>query len=378
MHTPNPPNLKRQINCQRLVVKIGSSLLTADGAGLDEIAIANWAGQIATLITQGIEVVVVSSGAVAEGMVRLHIGKRPTTLSELQACAAIGQMGLVQAWSTALLRHNIASAQVLLSHDELTNRSRYLNIGNTLRQLIEWGVVAVINENDTIATEELRFGDNDTLSAMVAGIAGCDLLVILTDQAGMFNQDPRNNPQAKLLPEVRALDNTLFDMAGSGGSLGRGGMTTKVKAARLAANAGCHTIVASGAEPNVLVRLVAGDNIGTRFSPDQDRLTAKKQWISAHLQTTGSLVLDEGAIKALRHNGASLMPVGVVQVIGQFALGDVVACVNNAGERIAAGIVNFDSALVSQIKQQPSEQISHLTDGITYIIHRDNLVIEPY
>lgn len=368
---------KRQFACKRIVVKIGSALLTANGQGLDRIAIASWAAQLATLHVRGCDVIVVSSGAVAEGMVRMKLTSRPDSLPALQACAAIGQMGLVEAWSSALLDHQIQSAQVLLTHDDLSDRQRYLNGGNTLRQLIDWRIIPVINENDTVATDEIRFGDNDTLGALVAALVGADLFIILTDQQGMFDRDPRKDSSATLLSSVRALDETLFDMAGGGGVLGRGGMVTKVRAARLAAKSGCPTLIASGQAEQVLIRLIDGEELGTLLTADEDRLTAHKQWLAAHLQTAGRLVLDDGAIRALRIDKRSLLPVGVQAVEGVFDRGDVVECVGAQGQRVAVGIVNFDSISASRIVGQPSHKITELLEEQHAIemIHRDQMAV---
>ena len=368
---------KRQLACKRIVVKIGSALLTANGQGLDHSAIASWAGQLAELHAKGCEVILVSSGAVAEGMVRMKLSGRPDHLPALQACAAIGQMGLVEAWSGALLEHQIQSAQVLLTHDDLSDRQRYLNGGNTLRQLIDWRVIPVINENDTVATDEIRFGDNDTLGALVAALIGADLLIILTDQQGMFDRDPRTDSNATLLSTVRAMDETLFAMAGGGGILGRGGMVTKVRAARLAAKSGCPTLIASGQAEQVLLRLIDGEELGTLLTPDADRLTARKQWLAAHLQTAGRLILDDGAIHALRIDKRSLLPVGVQAVEGSFERGDVVECVSRQGQRIAVGIVNFDSISAAKIAKQPSHQISTLLgeQQSKEMIHRDQMAV---
>jgi glutamate 5-kinase len=368
---------KRQLACKRVVVKIGSALLTANGQGLDHAAIASWAEQLAILHARGCDVILVSSGAVAEGMVRMKLASRPDSLPALQACAAIGQMGLVEAWSGALLDHQIQSAQILLTHDDLSDRQRYLNGGNTLRQLIDWRVIPVINENDTVATDEIRFGDNDTLGALVAALIGADLLIILTDQEGMFDRDPRKDSNATLLSSVRAMDETLFEMAGGGGVLGRGGMVTKVRAARLAAKSGCPTLIASGQAEQVLLRLIDGEVLGTLLIPDDDRLTAHKQWLAAHLQTAGRLVLDDGAIRALRIDKRSLLPVGVQAVEGVFDRGDVVECVNAQGQRIAVGLVNFDSVSASRIVRQPSHKITELLgeQNSVEMIHRDQMAV---
>lgn len=368
---------KRQLQARRIVVKIGSALLTANGQGLDEQAIKQWAGQMAQLHHAGHEIVLVSSGAVAEGMVRMQLAGRPDDLAALQACAAIGQMGLVESWAKALLTHQIHAAQVLLTHDDLSNRQRYLNAGNTLRQLVDWRVVPVINENDTVATDEIRFGDNDTLGALVAALIGADLLIILTDQEGMFDRDPRHDPKATLLSEVRAFDDELLQMAGGGGKLGRGGMVTKVRAARLAAKSGCPTLIASGQTSDVLLKLCEGEPLGTLLTPDQNRLTAHKQWLAAHLQTAGRLVLDAGAIQALRVDKRSLLPVGVSAVEGHFGRGDVVECISEQGERIAVGVVNYGSAEASRILRQPSDQIFSILGEYhaPEMIHRDQMAI---
>ncbi|MDO4222462.1 MAG: glutamate 5-kinase [Acinetobacter sp.] len=370
-------NSRQLTHCKRIVVKIGSALLTANGQGLDLNAIAHWVEQIAQLHHQGYDIILVSSGAVAEGMVRMNVAQRPTDLPSLQACAAIGQMGLVQAWSSALAQHRIQTAQVLLTHDELADRRRYLNACNTLQQLIEWRVIPVINENDTVSTEEFCFGDNDTLSAMVAGQTHADLLIILTDQQGMFDSDPRKNPNAKLLSSVRALDDTLFDMAGGGGILGRGGMITKVRAARLAAKSGCPTLIASGESELVLTRLMAGENIGTLFTSDNDRITAHQQWLAAHLQTAGRLIIDQGAVNAIKQHHRSLLPVGVLKVVGHFERGDVVECVDEQGVRIAVGRINFDAESADMIKGLASDKVYQVLGEARSLemIHRNHMAI---
>lgn len=371
-------NDKRVLSdCKRIVVKIGSALLTANGQGLDLDAIAHWAGQIADLHQQGHEIILVSSGAVAEGMVRMQLDTRPDDLPSLQACAAIGQMGLVQAWASVLEQHAIRTAQVLLTHDDLTDRRRYLNSCDALQHLIEWRVIPVINENDTVATDEIRFGDNDTLAAMVAAQVHADLLIILTDQQGMFDSDPRHNPDAKLLSTVRALDERLFDMAGGGGVLGRGGMLTKVRAARLAAKAGCPTLIASGESEQVLTRLMSGEMLGTLFTSDNDRITAQQQWLAAHLQTAGRLVIDDGAVQAIKADHRSLLPVGVQAVEGHFERGDVVECVDGQGQRIAVGRVNFSSKSAELIKGLCSDKVRQVLGGVRSLemIHRNHMAI---
>lgn len=369
---------QRQLNaCKRIVVKIGSSLLTANGQGLDLDAISHWAMQIADLHTAGHEIILVSSGAVAEGMVRMKLTSRPTDLPSLQACAAIGQMGLIHTWSSVLEKHHIQTAQVLLTHDDLADRRRYLNSCDALQNLIDWRVIPVINENDTVSTDEIRFGDNDTLAAMVAGQVHADLLIILTDQQGMFDSDPRSNSDAKLLTEVRALDDSLFEMAGGGGVLGRGGMVTKVRAARLAAKSGCPTLIASGESDRVLSRLMSGEMLGTLFSTDKDRMTAHQQWLAAHLQTAGRLIIDDGAVEAIKERHRSLLPVGVKAVEGHFDRGDVVECVDKSGKRIAVGRVNFSSQSADIIKGLASDKVYQVLGEARSLemIHRNHMAI---
>lgn len=362
---------------QRWVVKIGSALLTADGQGLDQVAMKAWVQQMVELQRAGVDLVLVSSGAVAEGMVRMGLKSRPDSVHELQACAAIGQMGLVQAYEWFFREHGVKTAQVLLTHDDLADRQRYLNASSTLRTLIEWQVLPVINENDTVATDEIRFGDNDTLGALVANLVEADMLIILTDQEGMFDRDPRHDPDAVLLPEVQAMDERLLAMAGGGGTLGRGGMLTKVRAARLAARSGCATVIASGRGENILVRLRAGEVLGTLLLPEQDTLAARKQWLAAHLQHAGRLVIDAGAIRALREGGKSLLPVGVKKVEGNFTRGEVVACVDADGVQVAVGVVNYSAAEAQRIAGQSSDKIETLLGYVdaAELMHRDNLVV---
>lgn len=368
---------KRLQHARRWVVKIGSALLTNDGQGLDQLAMAAWVAQMVALKQQGIELILVSSGAVAEGMVRMGLRKRPESVPELQACAAIGQMGLVQAYESYFRSHQVRTAQVLLTHDDLSDRKRYLNARSTLGTLMSWGVLAVINENDTVATDEIRFGDNDTLAALVANLVEAEALIILTDQEGMFDRDPRHDPDAVLLPEVQAMDERLLAMAGGGGLLGRGGMITKVRAARLAARSGCATVIASGRGDNVLVRLAQGEVLGTLLLPEQDRLAARKQWLAGHLQHAGRLVLDDGAVRALRTGGRSLLPVGVRQVEGNFQRGEAVACVTEQGQSVAVGLVNYSAEETRRIAGQGSEHIESLLGyaDAPELIHRDNMVL---
>lgn len=371
-------NGKRQLTaCKRIVVKIGSSLLTANGQGLDLDAISAWASQIAKLHSQGHEIILVSSGAVAEGMVRMKLDARPDDLPSLQACAAIGQMGLVQTWSSIFEQHEIQSAQVLMTHDDLADRRRYLNSCDALQYLIDWRVIPVINENDTVSTSEIRFGDNDTLAAMVAGQVHADLLIILTDQQGMFDADPRDNPDAKLLTTVQALDDELFEMAGDGGALGRGGMVTKVRAARLAAKSGCPTLIASGDRDHILSRLMEGEPLGTLFVADNDPITARQQWLAAHLQMAGRVVIDKGAVTAIKQEHRSLLPIGVTAVEGKFERGDVVECVDFQGLRIAVGRVNFSSESADMIKGLPSDKVLQVLGEARSVemIHRNHMAI---
>ncbi|MCC2637645.1 MAG: gamma-glutamyl kinase [Moraxellaceae bacterium] len=370
-------NRQRLAQGRRWVVKIGSALLTANGQGLDMQAMASWVRQMVALQQSGVELVLVSSGAVAEGMVRMGLKARPEAVHELQACAAIGQMGLVQAYESHFRDHGTRTAQILLTHDDLSDRQRYLNARNTLRTLIEWKVLPVINENDTVATDEIRFGDNDTLGALVANLVEADTLVILTDQEGMFDRDPRHDPDAVLLPEVQALDERLLAMAGGGGALGRGGMVTKVRAARLAARSGCATVIASGQGDNILVRLRQAEVVGTLLLPEQDRLAARKQWLAAHLQHAGRVVIDAGAVKALRQGGRSLLPVGVKSVEGNFQRGEVVACVDEQGATVAVGLVNYSAEEAGRIAGQASDRIEALLGYVddAELMHRDNLVL---
>lgn len=362
---------------RRWVIKIGSALLTNDGKGLNYAGIAHWAEQMAELKKQGIELVLVSSGAVAAGMTRLGWTERPTELHRLQAAAAVGQMGLIQNYEAEFARFGLHTAQVLLDHDDLSSRERYLNARSTLITLLELDVVSVVNENDTVVTDEIRFGDNDTLGALVANLIDADLLVILTDQDGMFDADPRSNPEAQLISEVAAADQSLDAMAGDGGSLGRGGMITKVRAARVAARSGADTVIVGGRQDNALKRLAAGDNIGTFLWADQEPQAARKRWLAGHLQTRGTLVLDDGAVKVLFGQGRSLLPVGVKSVQGKFRRGDMVVCVNSAGREIARGLVNYPVDDARKIIGEPSSQIAALLgyQGDEELIHRDNMVL---
>ncbi len=364
--------------CHRWVIKIGSSLLTNDGQGLAIDAIDSWVEQMAALRAAGHEVLLVSSGAVAEGMTRLGWTRRPHALHDLQAAAAVGQMGLIQAYESRFKTYGLHTAQVLLTHDDLANRQRYLNARSTLRTLLALGVIPVVNENDTVTTEEIRFGDNDTLAALVANLVEADLLIFLTDQQGMFDSDPRNNPAAGLISEAQADDLSLETMAAAtGGALGRGGMLTKVRAARRAARSGALTMIVPGRDDNVLQRIAADDTLGTRLYPTREPLAARKQWLAGQLQVRGRLQLDEGASRVLHTSGSSLLPVGVVAVEGHFDRGDLVACIDPDGREIARGLVNYNTADAARIAGQASNRIEELLGYIDEpeLIHRDNLVL---
>ncbi len=368
------------LKLKRIVIKIGSSLLTNNGRGLDRTAIYEWARQIAVLHAQGMEIILVSSGAVAEGVVRMNLPERPKKLPALQACASIGQMGLIETWWQALIQKGVQSSQVLLTHDDLAHRSRYLNISQTMNQLIEWRVVPVVNENDTVSYGEIKFGDNDTLGAMSATMVGADLYIILTDQEGVFTDNPRINPNAQLIQTERAMADYLFDVAGDGGKWGSGGMLTKIRAGRLAAMANCPTIIANGKTENVITRLINGEAIGTKLTTDHaDRLIAKKQWLATHIRMAGTLIIDEGAANAIVHQRKSLLPVGVVDVQGDFDAGDVVEIVNTQKVRLAVGQVGFNSDQAKQITQKHTDEVLHIlnltSNDKTIMIHRDDMAI---
>ncbi len=364
---------------RRWVIKIGSSLLTDNGKGLDHAAIRDWVEQMTVLRQQGIELVLVSSGAVAEGMNRLGWTQRPHQLVAQQAAAAVGQMGLVQAYESNFQRHQLHTAQVLLTHDDLTNRTRYLNARSTLRKLLELGVIPVVNENDTVACDELRFGDNDTLAALVANLVEADLLVILTDQAGVYDSDPRIHTDAQLIADADAGEPRLSEVASEASSsgLGRGGMATKVRAAELAARSGTFTWIVSGCESQVLKRLAEGAPLGTLVHPASTGMASRKQWLAGHLQVRGQLFLDAGAVRVLQQSGRSLLPVGVTAIKGDFLRGEVVSCCDADGQAFAHGLVNYTAEEALRIMGQPSENIEHLLGYVDEpeLIHRDNLVL---
>jgi glutamate 5-kinase len=374
MQRPQRTQIK---NAQRWVIKIGSSSLTNNGRGLDLAAIAAWAAQIADLRKRHIEVVLVSSGAVAEGMTRLGWVTRPSSVHELQAAAAIGQMGLVQAYEEAFGRFDLHAAQILVDHDDLSNRERYLNARATLKTLISLGVIPIVNENDTVVTDEIRFGDNDTLAALVANLVEADVLVLLTDQDGLFTADPRYNNDAVLIDNVDARDTSLDVMVSGAGSLGRGGMVTKLRAARLAARSGTQTVIASGSLNNIIGRLAQGDVIGSLLLADQQPQAARKRWLAGQLQCRGELILDDGAVKVLKQSGRSLLPVGIASVAGNFTRGDLVSCKNTQGEEIARGLVNYNNQEAQKILRQASDKIEAILGykNEDEMIHRDNLVI---
>jgi len=365
-------------SARRWVIKIGSALLTENGVGLNRDNIAQWVEQIAHLREQGMEILLVSSGAVAEGMCRLGWQRRPHALHAQQAAAAVGQMGLVQAWESSFSQYGLHTAQILLTHDDLSNRHRYLNARSTIRSLLQLGVVPVINENDTVVTDEIRFGDNDTLAALAANLVEADHLIILTDQQGLYERDPRQHVEAQLIDEAAADDEKLDAMAGeAGGLLGRGGMATKLRAARLAARSGTCTVIASGREPDALLRIRSAENIGTLLTANQMPLAAHKQWLAGHLQLRGKLVLDDGAVKVLKTAGKSLLAVGVTGVEGRFGRGEVVACVDSNGREIARGLVNYAADEIKRLLGQSSEHIEKILGYVAEpeLIHRDNMVV---
>lgn len=362
----------------RIVVKVGSSLVTNDGRGLDHDAVACWAGEIAELKRARKDIVLVSSGAIAEGMQRLGWSTRPRAIHDLQAAAAVGQMGLVQAYEAAFTKYGLHTAQVLLTHDDMADRRRYLNARTTLTTLLALGVIPIINENDTVTTDEIRFGDNDTLAALVANLIEADLLVLLTDQTGLYTSDPRRDPAATLVRTAHAGDAALEAMAGGAGStLGRGGMLTKVLAAKRAARSGASTVIACGREPNVLTRLAAGESVGTALVAETVSLAARKQWLADHVRLAGTLHLDEGAVRALAREGKSLLPIGVVAVDGVFGRGEIVGCFGPDGREVARGLVNYSSQEAARILRKPSSEIETILGYVDEpeLIHRDNLVL---
>lgn len=365
-------------DARRIVIKVGSSLVTNEGRGLDEVAIGEWSRQISVLVRQGREVIMVSSGAIAEGMKRLGWTTRPHEIHELQAAAAVGQMGLAQMYETRLRENGLGSAQVLLTHADLADRERYLNARSTLLTLLKLGVVPVINENDTVVNDEIKFGDNDTLGALVANLVEADVLIILTDQRGLYTADPRKDPGAKFVHEARAGDPALEAMAGgAGSSIGRGGMLTKVLAARRAAGSGASTVIAWGREPDALLRLAQGEAIGTLLVAQTAKNHARKQWMVDHLQLRGSVRVDAGAAAKLLEEGKSLLPIGMTAVEGEFSRGDVIAVRDERGVEIARGLANYASSEARLICRKPSSEFERLLGYAAEpeMLHRDNLVL---
>jgi len=363
---------------KRIVVKIGSALITANGKGLDREAIGGWAEQMAQLRLSGIDVVLVSSGSIAEGIKRLGLKQRPESIHALQASAAVGQMGLVQAYESCFQKRGIHSAQILLTHEDLANRKRYLNARSTLRTLLDFGVVPVVNENDSVANDEIRFGDNDTLGALVANLVEADLLIILTDQKGLYDSNPATNPAARFIDKADADDDMLLKFAEpTGGVLGRGGMQTKVIAARKAARSGTDTVIAYGREENIIKRLVNGESIGTFLKAQSGHMAARKQWLAGHMRCAGELLLDDGAVRVLQQSGASLLPIGVKAIRGDFKRGEVVACIDRDGKEIARGLVNYQADEARRIIGHASRDINEILgyEDDAELVHRDNLIL---
>jgi glutamate 5-kinase len=365
-------------DARRIVVKVGSSLVTNEGRGLDEQAIGEWCRQLSALVRDGREVIMVSSGAIAEGMKRLGWTTRPQELHELQAAAAVGQMGLAHMYETKLRENGLGSAQVLLTHADLADRERYLNARSTLLTLLTHGVLPVINENDTVVNDEIKFGDNDTLGALVANLVEADALIILTDQKGLYTADPRRDPSATFVHEARAGDAKLEDMAGgAGSSIGKGGMITKILAAKRAAGSGASTVIAWGREPDALVRLTQGEAIGTLLVAQTQKQQARKQWMADHLQLRGSVTIDEGAVSKLKGDGSSLLPIGMTSVDGDFSRGEVIAILDGQGQEVARGLANYAAAEARLLCRKPSSQMSELLGYAAEpeMVHRDNLVL---
>lgn len=363
---------------KRWVIKIGSALLTDDGQGLNIAALHNWVEQMVALRSQCVEVVIVSSGSVAEGMQRLGWKTRPSALNELQAAAAVGQMGLIQAYESEFSKYSTRTAQILMTHDDLSNRGRYLNVKSAIQTLLSYGVIPIINENDTVVTDEIKFGDNDTLAALTANLIGADVLVIMTDQQGLYNDNPRKNPNAELISEAYVSRKDIEAMASSeGGSLGKGGMYTKVMAAKRAARSGTATLIASGREANILPRLYAGEQVGTLLIPDLEPLTARQQWLAGHLQAKGKVILDDGAVQVLKTLGKSVLPIGVKSVEGHFQRGEMVVCYDLQGREVARGLINYSISEAHRIVGKPSNMIEAILGYVAdeSLIHRDNLVL---
>jgi glutamate 5-kinase len=365
-------------DARRIVVKVGSSLVTNEGRGLDEQAIGEWCRQLSALVRDGREVIMVSSGAIAEGMKRLGWTNRPQELHELQAAAAVGQMGLAHMYETKLRENGLGSAQVLLTHADLADRERYLNARSTLLTLLTHGVLPVINENDTVVNDEIKFGDNDTLGALVANLVEADVLIILTDQKGLYTADPRRDPAAAFVHEASAGDPKLEDMAGgAGSSIGKGGMITKILAAKRAAGSGASTVIAWGREPDALVRLTQGEAIGTLLVAQTQKQQARKQWMADHLQLRGSVTIDDGAVNKLKGDGSSLLPIGMTGVVGDFSRGEVIAILDGQGHEVARGLANYAAAEARLLCRKPSGQMAELLGYAAEpeMVHRDNMVL---
>jgi glutamate 5-kinase len=358
------------------VVKIGSTLLTDNGQGLARELVNDWVNDLVKATRSDIKVVIVSSGAVAEGMLRLGLSSRPKSVHMLQAAAAVGQMGLIQLYESSFQRHQLHTAQVLLTHDDLRSRERYINARSTLRDLLKLGVIPVVNENDTVVTDEIRFGDNDTLAALVANLIEANTLILLTDKQGLFSNDPEVDPDASLIRQARASDRQLDSMAGSSSTIGRGGMATKIGAARIAARSGANTVIVSGREPDVLEGIMKGEVPGTLLTADTEVLVSRKQWL-ATLPARGKLILDPGAVDVLRNQGRSLLPVGVQRVEGNFTRGEMVSCITGVGAEVARGLVNYNHAETARIVGKASREIENILGyiGDEELIHRDNLVL---
>ena len=372
--TTNRDKLK---HAKRWVIKLGSALLTDKGCGLKHDLLDNWISQIAELNKQGIETAIVSSGAVAEGVSRLQWKERPTAVHQLQAAAAVGQMGLIQAYEAGFQKYDIKTAQILLTHEDVSNRERYLNARTSLNTLISLGVNPIINENDSVAIDEICFGDNDTLAGMVANLIDADALLILTDQSGLYTADPNKHSDAELIHEANVDDPKLEDYAGEGGALGRGGMRTKIKAARIAAKSGTLTVIASGHDDNVIINVANAEPFGTLFSGNTDSVNARRLWLAGQGKLKGAVTLDEGAINALKSQGKSLLPVGIKSVNGEFARGEIIACLDENGNEIARGLTNYSSSQTSIIMGKSSQEVSEILGGIDEdeLIHRDNLLL---
>ena len=369
---------KRLTLGKRWVIKVGSSLLTADGQGLDHKLIQNWSAQMATMVAEGHDIVLVSSGSIAEGITRLGWKQRPTAVHELQAAAAVGQMGLIQAYESVFKQFNRNTAQVLLTHEDMSNRRRYLNARATLSTLLSFGVVPIINENDTVTTDEIKLGDNDTLAAMVVSLIEADVMVLLTDQAGLYDKDPRKHADAKLLDKANASDRLVHALAGPSGShLGSGGMSTKIQAAERAAKTGATTVIASGCEPDILLRLKNGEHLGTMLTTEQAPQDARKRWLSNQLRVSGTLTIDAGAVKNLRDHGSSLLAVGATHCSGDFQRGELVACVDEQQREQARGLINYSAGETRKLLGCASEQISELLgyENEPELIHRNNMVL---